>query len=174
MFHCSVIKVPVVLFYQRQLLYYIKAVFVCQELFQLFSKFLIFDLLSFSATAIIEYHIFISLSIVFYFYFFKLLKTILTTNQQFVLYNIIIIHHLSTAFFTFFQFFSTILDSMNFQAFTTIKTAVNVRRTDSTFHYLCVLFHLLYTSKILSSNYNRFIRFQTQFLFHFLFFIIAD
>ena len=148
--------------------------FCLSRTFLTFFKVFYFDLLSFSATAIIEYHIFISLSIVFYFYFFKLLKTILTTNQQFVLYNIIIIHHLSTAFFTFFQFFSTILDSMNFQAFTTIKTAVNVRRTDSTFHYLCVLFHQLYTSKILSSNYNRFIRFQTQFLFHFLFFIIAD
>ena len=36
MFHCSVIKVPVVLFYQRQLLYYIKAVSVCQELFYFF------------------------------------------------------------------------------------------------------------------------------------------
>ena len=45
MFHCSVIKVPVVLSYQRQLLYYIKAVFVCQELFLLFSKFfVIFEL----------------------------------------------------------------------------------------------------------------------------------
>ncbi|MCC2255311.1 hypothetical protein LKD70_12940, partial [Ruminococcus sp. CLA-AA-H200] len=30
--YCSVIKVPVVLF-KRQLIYYIKAVFVCQELF---------------------------------------------------------------------------------------------------------------------------------------------
>ena len=36
MFHCSVIKVPVVLSYQRQLLYCIKAVFVCQELFYFF------------------------------------------------------------------------------------------------------------------------------------------
>ena len=89
-------------------------------------------------------------------------------------YYIITTFDLSTAFFTFFQFFSTILDSMNFQAFTTIKTAVNVRRTDSTFHYLCVLFHLLYTNKMLSSNYNCFIKFQTQFLFDFLFFKIAD
>ena len=48
MFHCSVIKVPVVLSYQRQLLYYIKAVFVCQELFLLFSKFfVVFELFNF-------------------------------------------------------------------------------------------------------------------------------
>ena len=56
-------------FYQRQLLYYIKAVFVCQELFLTFFKVFCFDLLSFSATALIEYHIFISLSTVFLFYF---------------------------------------------------------------------------------------------------------